>query len=343
MTLRTALAAAALAVAAAAPATATAADIGLEQRPTNVASYAGNLAWSHYDAATDRYRLMIQRPGQAPMPAPVPDARRPFDVDLGGSRTGSATAVYTRCTTPGAPRGSKDANPKPGAGCDIYRYALGAGAEQHLTQISSPTADERDPTIARGQVAFVRREGRAETIRLGDTTTAGRPTKVLVRVDARKVTLDEPSLAFGPKLPHGSLAYVLYDAGFGFGRQRVRVLDLDARRSVNAYTAQSGGANFANATGPTWDPFSGLLYFARTNDGSGQGNRFVRWSHATHRLSYAQGDPRANQTAWISPAAGLFVADALADDACLGNLNDPPEKSFCRLYTTGPLSFTARP
>ena len=342
MTFRTALAAVALAVAVAAPAAA-ATDVALEQRPSTVASFGGILAWSHYDSATDRYQLLIQPPGQAAAPAPVPVAREPFDVDLGGSRSGAPTAVYSRCATPGAPRGSKDANPKRGTGCDIYRYVVGAGAEQHLTQISSPTADERDPTIARGQIAFVRREGRLETIRLGDTTSAGRPTKVLVRVEARKDSLEQPSLAFGPRLAHGSLAYVLSDAGFGFGRQRVRVLDLGARHSVNAYTAQSGGANFANVTGPSWDPFSGLLYVVRTNDGSGQGNRIVRWSHATHRLSYAQGDRFAADSAWIAPSAGLFVADALGHDACLDNLNDPPEKSLCRLYTTGPLSFTAKP
>ena len=345
MTFRTALAAAALAVAALAPAAASAADVALEQRPSTVASYQGILAWSHYDSATGRYQLMIQRPGQAAAPAPVPATSDPFDVDLGGSRAGTPTAVYTRCTTPGAPAGAKDANPRPGRGCDIYRYVLGSAGEYPVGWLSAPKADERQPTIARGQIAFVRRENaRTETIRIGDATSAVHGSRVLVKVDARKQSLEDPRLAFGPKLPHGSLAYVLGDPGpYGFHRARVRVLDLNARSSVNAYTAVSGGANAANVTRPSWDPFSGLLYFARTNDGSGKGNRFVRWSHATQRLTYAQGDRFAETAAWIAPSAGLFVGDALAQSACLGNLNDPPEKSLCGLSTTGPLSFTAQP
>ncbi|MGZ4270532.1 MAG: hypothetical protein ACXVSX_15150 [Solirubrobacteraceae bacterium] len=354
MSFRSVLAAGALAAALAAPAAAAAAPtpVALEQRPSTVASYGGILAWSHYDTAADRYRLMIQRPGQAAALAPVPDAPRPFDVALGGNRSGAPTAVYTRCTNPGAAPGAADANPRPASGCDIYRYVLGARGEEHLTQLSSPTADERQPAIARGKIAFIRRErgGRGtrydnyDTIRIGDTTTARRPTRVLVKVDISKETLSDPALGFGPKLPAGALAYVLHDPGpYGFARQRVRVLDLGARSSVNAYTATSGGANFANVTHPTWDPFAGLLYFARTNDGSGQGNRFVRWSLATHRLSYAAGDRFAETTAWVAPSAGLFVGDALAQDACRGNANDGPDKSLCKLYTTGPLSFTAKP
>ena len=348
--LHTTLAAAGHAAALVAPTAALArTDISLEQRTAPVSSYAGDLAWSHYDAATDRYQLMIQRPGLAPAPAPVPDAREPFDVNLGGSRSGAPTAVYARCATPGAQPGAKDSNPLPGTGCDVYRYRIGAPAEEHLTQISAPSADERQPTISRGQIAFIRRERGAhgityDAIRLGDTTRANAPTKVLVKVDIRKQTLADASLAFGPRLPRGSVAYVLIDRGRpDFGRKRLRVLDLNATSSVNAYTATSGGANFADVTRPSWDPFRGLLYFARTNTGSGQGNRFVRWSHATRRLTYAQGSPRTDATSWISPAQGMLVGEAITDNACLGNINDTPDKSQCRIYTTGPLSSTAGP
>ena len=349
MTFRTALAAVVLAVTVAAPAAAAPTPVALQQRPSTVTSYQNILAWSHYDTATGRYQLMIQPPGQAAAPAPVPDSVAPFDVDLGGSRSGAPTAVYTRCTTPGKAPGASDANPRPGTGCDIYRYVLGAAAEQHLTQISAPSADERQPTISRGEIAFIRRErgsGRTyDTIRLGDTTRRAGATKVLVKVDVRHDTLSDPSLAFGPKLPTGSLAYVINDPGpYGFARKRVRVLDLRATSSRNAYTATSGGANFANVTRPSWDESSGLLYFARTNNGSGAGNRFVRWSHASHRLTYATGDRAAAATAWIAPARGLFVADAIEQSGCLNNaVTDTPDQSQCRLYTTGPLSFTAAP
>lgn len=335
-TFRTALVAAGLAGALAVPAAGGAqSDVALEQRTTNVAGYRGVLAWSHYDAARDRYRLFVRQPGQPAAAAPVPDSPAPFDVSLGGSRAGAPTAVYTRCADVG--------------GCDIYRYRIGAAAEEHLTRISAPAADERQPAISRGEIAFIRRErsGRGpvyDTIRLGDPASAGRPTKALVRVDIRRDTLSDPALAFGPRLAKGALAFVLSDPGpYGFARKRVRVLDLDERASVNAYTATSGGANHADITRPSWDAFGGLLYFARTNTGSGRGNRFVRWSHATRRLTYVTGDRQADSTAWISPAAGLFVADAVTDDACLADVNDTPDTSRCRLYTTGPLSFTAQP
>lgn len=73
------------------------------------------------------------------------------------------------------------------------------------------------------------------------------------------------------------------------------------------------------------------------------GNRFVRWSHATHRLTYAQRSPRTDATACTSPAQGMVVGEALTDNACLGNLNDPPDQSQCHIYVTDPLSFTAQP
>lgn len=159
------IAAAGLAAALLIPAAALArTELALEQRTAPVAGYAGVLAWSHYDTATDRYQLMVQQPGQAAAKAPVPDSREPFDVGLGGSRSGAPTAVHTRCTTPGTPSRAKDANPGPGTGCDVYRYSIGAAAEQHLTRISSPTSDERQPTISRGEIAFIRRERGAHGI-----------------------------------------------------------------------------------------------------------------------------------------------------------------------------------
>src|SRR3954467_10526583 len=82
-------------VAHAAPAT-----IATEQRATPVAAWAGTVAWSSYDAATNDYHLVVSRNGAAPHRPPIAASPNAFDVDLGTNRSGSTYAVYSRCTTP---------------------------------------------------------------------------------------------------------------------------------------------------------------------------------------------------------------------------------------------------
>src|SRR3954466_6549199 len=166
------LCAAALAPAAhAAPTT-----IATEQRATPVAAWAGTVAWSSYDPATNDYHLVVSRNGGAPQRLPVAPSADAFDVDLGTNRNGSTYAVYSRCTTPAA------ANSVP-TGCDLYRLSAASGVEQRLASLSSPEWDEREPTIFRGQIAFIRNEthgGRREAVlRTGNTGSGARGTKAL--------------------------------------------------------------------------------------------------------------------------------------------------------------------
>src|SRR3954454_14043775 len=143
---------AALALVALAPAAAHAATtIATEQRATQVAAWAGTVAWSSFDATTNDYHLVVSRNGAAPQRLPIAPAANAFDVDLGTNRSGSTYAVYSRCATPAT-------NSRPPTDCDLYRLSLASGAEQKLDSLSSPTWDERDPTIFGGEIAFVRNE-----------------------------------------------------------------------------------------------------------------------------------------------------------------------------------------
>lgn len=331
-----------LASALAVPAAAAAATpISLQQRPSTVSSLQGVIAWSDYDAAADQYRLMVGRPGQAPAPAPIAPSAQPFDVTVGDDATGTFTALYTRCAHPGAPsRG--DVNPARGTGCDIYALNLDTGVEQHLTRLSAPDADESQPAMRDGEVVFVRRErgrrGHAyDMLRVGGRLPGA--TRVIARADVtRKQSLADPQLGAG------RVAYVVTDPGTtGFGRRTIHVLRRSTGRDQAIYRAQSGGANEAEVTRPSFDAAGRTLYWARTNQGSGAGNRFVRWSAVAGTLSYAVGDRNAVSTSWVDAAAGMLVADAFGATSCLPNVNDPPERSTCSVYTTGPLSFDARP
>ncbi|HEV7804593.1 MAG TPA: hypothetical protein VGO80_02130 [Solirubrobacteraceae bacterium] len=113
------------------------------ERDTPISAYGGALAWSGYDAATQRYALMIRR-GEVTAPARAATARRPFDVSLGPDQRGRVVALYTRCRT--ATRG-----------CDVYRYDLRTRRERKLASVSSPSQDEAWPAQWRGRVTFARR------------------------------------------------------------------------------------------------------------------------------------------------------------------------------------------
>jgi hypothetical protein len=121
-------------------------------RDTPIAAYGGALAWSAYDAASDRYRLVVvAAPGAAPAAVPIAPSRRAFDVSLGPDSHGRVVALYSRC------KGA-------GTRCDIYRYGLVDRRERKLG-FSSPREDEAWPVQWGSRVAFVRRHatgGRGE-------------------------------------------------------------------------------------------------------------------------------------------------------------------------------------
>jgi len=303
--------------------------LAVEQRATDVAAWNGAVAWSSYDSQAGVYRLVVSRDGAAPQAVPVAPSPVPFDVDLGTNRTGATYAVYSRCS------GAPTAQTPRGTGCDLYRLSLATGRETRLTALSSPRADERDPTILAGRIAFIRHERyrgyRQDVLRWGDTTSGSHGTTIL----ARGAALSDPELS------NDRVAYVKTMGHYG-QIEEVHVRTLRAGRDKLIYRAKSGGANSAEITGPSVDDHLRSFLWARTNLGSGTGNRFVRYSIASGRLTYAVGNSRIHSTSWAGPQLGMAYSEAL-EGTCTENINDPPSASICRVSVTGPLAFGARP
>jgi hypothetical protein len=316
------LTAAAAVLAAAAPAGAQERALATEQRPTDVAAWGADAVWSSFDPASATYRLVRSRDGGAPAPLPVAPSPRPFDVDLGTNRSGSTYAVYTRCA-----HGD--------TGCDLYRLGLGTGREERLASLSSPRWDERDPTIFRGRIAFVRHElvggDMGNTIRIGDTTASGTPTKALVKGTGLS----------RPELGSSHLAYTRPRQA-PWGVEQVRVVTVATRADRLVYEARSGGANAARVTGPSLSDSGKSFLWARTNNGSGTGNRIVRYGIAARDLSYGQGSSRWTSTSWAGGALGLITASSL-DGTCFPGADESPAASVCHVAATGPVRFDPVP
>jgi hypothetical protein len=305
--LTTAVVGAALAPAAVAQA---ATVLSSEPVPTRVAAWNGTVMWSQLDQATGNYRLVKSVDGGAPAPVAVPErAGGPFDIDLGTNRSGSTYAVYTRDG-------------------DIYRLGVASGAETKITKLSSPALAERDPTIQRGEIAFIRRDGGYDQLRIGDTTSGSTGSRFLVK---------QRSLG-GAELAIKQVAYV-EESG---SSEVVHVRNISTGHDQAIYRASSGGANFAGVTRPTYDADANAFVWARKNLGSGTGNRIVRYTLPGSKFSYAPGSPRYNATAWAGPQLGAATSSSL-DGGDGANSCDDAGVHYCYVTVTGPLSFTLKP
>lgn len=286
--------------------------LAFEQAPTRVAAWAGTVMWSRFDPASRTYSLLKSVDGRAAVRVAVPPRRQPFDLDLGTNRSDETYAVYTR-------------------NGNIYSLNAQTGKESALAGLNSPKADEREPSIMGGKVAFVR-DGR---LWIGDMTGAA-PKSV---GDARYVQTTE--------LGVGHVAYVVSTGG-DFGGEQVRIRDLRSGADKDVYEAVSGGANAAEVTRPTYvDGDDGFLW-ARTNLGSGKGNRIIRYFGDGSELAYAQGSPDYGSTAWAGRNLGVATARSLEhnDDASRRTVGDScgyGEEHYCRVDLTGALRFGLKP
>jgi hypothetical protein len=311
------LTAAVIATSAGAAASASAATvISTEPAPTQVAAYHGVLMWSQLDPSTGNYRLVKSTGrGDPPVVVPVPQRAEPFDIDLGSNRSGSIYAVYTRDG-------------------DIFRMAVASGVETKITKLSSPTLAERDPTIMRGEIGFIRREGSSDQLRVGDMTSASTGSRFLVK---------KPAI-LSAEIATSHVAYVEQTTGYGFGSRTVHVRNLSTGHDQSVYVANSGGANFAGVTKPAYADDLGAFVWARTNNGSDAGNRIVRYTLRGSRLSYGQGSSRWNSLAWTGVAdLGAVASSTIAGGETVGTDScQDAGRNYCTVEVTGPVSFTLK-
>jgi hypothetical protein len=288
------------------------ATLAVEQAPTRVAAWDGTVMWSRFDPAAKTYSLVKSVDGGAPVPVGVPArAGTPFDVDLGTSRSGATFAVYTRDG-------------------DIYRLNVATGSETKIEQLSSPTKGERDPTIMRGEIAFIRRSGGRDELRIGSTTGGSKGSRLLVR------TREMVSAELGPR----HIAYVVsVPSEWRELNLRIRNLRTGADRKV--YRAASGGANEADVTRPAYVAEPEGFVFARTNLAAA-GSRIVRYTLRGSNLAYAKGSRNYNSTAWASNGLGAVTSDSLVGGESQGSCADG-DAVFCQVALTGPLQFNLKP
>ncbi|HEV2821094.1 MAG TPA: hypothetical protein VGW11_11355 [Solirubrobacteraceae bacterium] len=317
-TIITALAATAASLAVAGPAAAQ--TVLVEQaRPFSVDAAKGVSVYSQYDDSIDAYRLVARQDGQLKTlnvdPLPVP-----FDVDIGTNRAGALVAVYSRSIG--------DEN------TDLFRYSFASDSETRLTSLSRADADERDPSVWNGDIAFVRStaDGK-QRLMVGRTGANGAPRTLVKRQGNGAIV--------NPALSSLRVAYVTAGTRDEFEFQAVHTRTLRAGIDRTIHVARSGGANFAQVTGPSWSDTGKALYFARTNMGSGTGNRYHRYSPATGQVTEARGRSDAISTAFIGGTEGLLVTTnpTVAQDEC--SYDDGAGKpTTCQLIATGPLTYS---
>ena len=266
--------------------------------------------WSQLDPATGAYRLVKSVDGAAPAPVAVPErAGGPFDIDLGTNRSGSTYAVYTRDG-------------------DIYRLGVASGVETKIDKLSSPTLAERDPTIQRGEIAFIRRDGGYDQLRIGNTTSGSTGSRMLVK----KRSILAAELA---------IKQVSYVEVSGSSRI-VHVRNIRTGNDQAVYRATSGGAERRRRHEARLRRGRERLRVGPHEHRLGRGNRIVRYTLPGSRLSYAQGRPRYNSTSWAGPQLGAATASSLDGGNSAGACVDAGV-NYCTVALTGPLSFTLQP
>ncbi len=315
----TRFAAVALATAFALPVAAQAAPTALtkEQAVSPIAAWKGTTAWSQYDPATKEYALVVSQDGGAPVKADVPTQAQPFAVDLGTSTQGTTQIVYAR-------------------GGDLYRYSPASGGETAIAKTNS-AAVESLPSVMRGRIAFVRKGRTSDRLMVtGIRSTVATTTLLTLPHKSGRI--------IGTELSWDRIGYVVNSAKNGFGSEVFHTRTLRSLADRTIYKATSGGANAARITKPSLTPDLHAFVFARTNNGSGRGNRIIRYDVAKDRLTYAKGSSRYVGTAYVDDTLGVATfSDDSGTGTCFGNVNDTPEKTRCHVDLTGPLAFGPQP
>jgi hypothetical protein len=287
-------------------------DVEMLTAATPVAAYDGTAMWSRLDAATGRYQLVQSSNGGAPVPVAVAQRDGAFDVDLGPNISGSTYAVYSRDG-------------------DIYRLNPRTGIETKLAQLSSRTRVESNPSIQRGRIAFVRSERGLAHLRIADTASRAKGTRLLLK--AKQIQ----SIELGTK----HVAWVgIIDTTRPSRRFGVHIRNISTGRQQLVYQAGGGGASFTTVSNPSFVSDSGAFLWAVARQGA-PGSRIVKYTLHTGKLSYAQGTASYASLAWLSDALGALVSNHPTGYPNAGLVDCGA--AACSIQTTGPLSFNLKP
>ena len=266
------------------------------------------IAWSSYDAASKTYALRVRRAGVDVDTAAVARSPQPFDLDVGPGPNGAPLVVYSR-------RG------------DLFQFDPATGLEQPLAEVNTP-GTEVHPSIRRSALAFVR-------------TARGRKARPTLYLRKNGNTRKQPRPKFKETLAIEDVE--LSDRGL-FVVYRTDIVPTCCTRAVLyrvdgkqlrwLFAVGSGGANFGQLVTPSVVGRS--VFFARTNDGSGQGNNLFRYDLRTRKLFSARGSSRVESLTWL----GDRFLMSRNTRGCIGPPDmDPTATPTCELVITDPPAF----
>jgi hypothetical protein len=291
------------------------------QVPSPVAAYAGTSMWSQYDASTGMFQLVRSAGGGAPAPVGVPERSTPFDVDLGTSSSGATYAVYTRN----------------GA---IYRLRDGTSSEQKLSsKLGSSSQPSRNPTIQKGQIAFIRRSGGQDQLRFAKSSSATPKTLVSAKSIA--------SAELGGK----QVAYVVESAGkYGFGAAAVHIRNLSSGHDQTVFSVNAGGASSNDVTKPSFTNDGKSFVWAHVRNAA-PGNQLVKYTLSSGKLTYAADRRNVVSSAWAGTSLGMLTSTSLDGDVLSttppaaevkpGALCSDNGTAYCSVQLSGPVTFSA--
>lgn len=150
------------------PSTSSAATVIAETSgPTLITAGEGRAIFSRYDAARDRWQLML-RDARGERVLPAPSRSVPFDADLGTDSAGRPAVVYSRCRRePGLaviPGGADRLLNFDGVrGCDVYRLRLDGTPERRLAYAST-SKEETRPSLRAGTALVTRPGARSDAL-----------------------------------------------------------------------------------------------------------------------------------------------------------------------------------
>jgi hypothetical protein len=264
------------------------------------------IAWSSYDAASKTYALRVLRGGAPVDTAAVAASKQPFDLDVGPGPGGAPLVVYSR-------KG------------DLFQFDPTTRLEQPLAEVNTP-GNEVHPSIDGAALAFVRtaRGHKAKPAlylrKGGDTRKQARPKF------KRTLAIEDVELS-------GRGLFAVYRTDIvPTCCTRAVLYRVTAKTLHRVFAVGSGGANFGQLVTPS--VFGRSIYFARTNEGSGQGNNLFRYDLRTKALSSARGTSRAESVTWVGDRFLMSRNTA----GCFGPPGmDPTATPTCELLLTDPV------